>query len=212
MTHVSWTRTAHARACNCTEDSLNFTVSRTNGGKWLLYSHGKLVKPYDYVPSDYSQLLHQTRKGEPDMGSDHPERASCTGHTSGQDPSQFTFANVGIQVSLCDHAPKGDMEPLRQHGWQPALMTSMMWLSNVVGEYLTKLSQPPEVAPVSLPRLIDDPVSTLEQTVVDLRIAQEARETFWSSQTHWSFDVLLGNDGNNHETTPVPLVNLSVDP
>ena len=177
VTHVSWTRTAHARACNCTEDSLNFTVSRTNGGKWLLYSHGKLVKPYDYVPSDYSQLLHQTRKGEPDMGSDHPERASCTGHTSGQDPSQFTFANVGIQVSLCDSAPKGDMEPRGQHGWQPALMTSMMWLSNVVGEYLTKLSQPPEVAPVSLPRLIDDPVSTLEQTMVDLRIAQEARET-----------------------------------
>ena len=49
-------------------------------------------------------------------------------------------------------------------------------MSNVVGEYLTKLDQQPEVAPVHLPRLIDDPVTTLEQTVVDLRIAQEARE------------------------------------
>ena len=176
VTHLSWTRTAHARACKCTEESLNFTVSRTQTGKWLLYSNGKLIKPYDYVPSDYSQLLNRTRKGEPDAGSDHPERASRVGYTSGQDTSQFTFAHVGIQVSLCDNAPKGDMERLRQHGWQSALMTSMMWLSNVVGEYLTKLSQSPEVAPITLPRLIDDPVTTLEQTVMDLRIAQEAKE------------------------------------
>ena len=27
VTHLSWTRTAHARACKCTEESLNFTVS-----------------------------------------------------------------------------------------------------------------------------------------------------------------------------------------
>ena len=177
VTHLSWTRTAHARACKCTEESLNFTVSRTNTGKWLLYSNGKLIKPYDYVPSDYSQLLNQTRKGELEAGSDHPERASRVGHTSGHDSSQFTFANVGIQASLCDNTPKGDTDRLGQHGWQSALMTSMMWLSNVVGEYLTKLSQPPEVAPITLPRLIDDPVTTLEQTVMDLRIAQEAKET-----------------------------------
>ena len=176
VTHLSWTRTAHARACNCTEESLNFTVSRTSTGKWLLYSHGKLIKPYDYVPSDYSQLLNQTRKGEMEAGSDHPERASRMGHTSGHDSSQFTFAHVGIQASMCDNPPKGATDRLGQHGWQSALMTSMMWLSNVVGEYLTKLSQPPEVAPVSLPRLIDDPVTTLEQTVMDLRIAQEAKE------------------------------------
>ena len=44
VTHLSWTRTAHARACKCTEESLNFTVSRTNTGKWLLYSNGKLIK------------------------------------------------------------------------------------------------------------------------------------------------------------------------
>ena len=77
---------------------------------------------------------------------------------------------------MCDNSPKGATDRSGQHGWQPALMTSMMWLSNVVGEYLTKLSQPPEVAPVSLPRLIDDPVTTLEQTMMDLRIAQEAKE------------------------------------
>ena len=56
VTHLSWTRTAHARACNCTEESLNFTVFVR-----LLYSNGKLIKPYDYVPSDYSQLLNQSR-------------------------------------------------------------------------------------------------------------------------------------------------------
>ena len=52
----------------------------------------------------------------------------------------------------------------------------MMWLSNVVGEYLSKLDQKPETAPVHLPRLIDDPVSTLEQIVMDLQIAHEAKE------------------------------------
>ena len=176
VTHLSWTRTAHAKACNCTEESLNYTVSRTGTGKWLLYSHGKLIKPYDYVPSDFSQLLSQTRKGDMEAGSDHPERASQMGHTSGHDSSQFTFAHVGTQVSMCDHSPKGAMDQSGQHGWQSALMTSMMWLSNVVGEYLTKLSQPPEVSPVALPRLMDDPVTTLEQTVMDLRIAQEAKE------------------------------------
>ena len=176
VTHLSWTRTAHAKACNCTEESLNFTVSRTNTGKWLLYSNGKLIKPYDYVPSDYSQLLNRRPEGELEVGSEHPERASRMGHTSGHDSSQYTFAHVGIQASLCDSSPKGATDRLGQHGWQSALMTSTMWMSNVVGEYLTKLDQQPEVAPVHLPRLIDDPVTTLEQTVIDLRIAQEARE------------------------------------
>ena len=176
VTHLSWTRTAHAKACNCTEESLNFTVSRTSGGRWLLYSNGKLIKPYDDVPSDYSQLLNRRPKGGSDNGTDFPERASRLGHTTGIDSSQYTFAHVGIQASLCDTSPKGATDRLGQHGWQSALMIGMMWMSDVVGEYLTKLDQQPEVAPVHLPRLIDDPVATLEQTVVDLRIAQEARE------------------------------------
>ena len=212
VTHLSWTRTAHAKACNCTEESLNFTVSRTGTGKWLLYSHGKLIKPYDYVPSDYSQLLNQTRKGEMDAGSDHPERASRMGHTSGHDSSQFTFAHVGIQVSMCDSSPKGATDRSGQHGWQSALITSMMWLSNVVGEYLTKLSQPPEVAPVSLPRLIDDPVTTLEQTVMDLKIAQEAKEISGAAQAHWTPDVLFYDDGYYDEAASLSFVDLSVDP
>ena len=176
VTHLSWTRTAHARACNCTEESLNFTVSRTGTGKWLLYSHGKLIKPYDYVPSDYSQLLNQTRKGDMEAGSEHPERASQPLHTSAHDSSQYTFAHIGVQAAMCDGYPKGAPNQTGQHGWQSALMTGMMWLSNVVGEYLSKLDQEPEVAPIHLPRLIDDPVSTLEQTVMDLQIAYEARE------------------------------------
>ena len=62
VTHLSWTRTAHARACNCTEESLNFTVSRTSTGKWLLYSNGKLIKPYDYVPSGPIEGRRANRK------------------------------------------------------------------------------------------------------------------------------------------------------
>ena len=176
VTHLSWTRTAHARACNCTEESLKFTVSRTGTGRWLLYSDGKLIKPYDYVPSDYSQLLNRRPKGASEAGSDHPERASRMGHTSGHDSSQYTFANVGVQALLCDRTPKGAADHSGQHGWQSALMTGMMWMANVVGECLTKLDQQPEVAPVHMPRLIDDPVTTLEHTVMDLQIAYEARE------------------------------------
>ena len=176
VTHLSWTRTAHAKACKCSEESLNFTVSRTSSGKWLLYSHGKLIKPYDYVPSDYSQLLIQEPKGGPDLGSEHPERTSQPLHTSGPDSSQYTFAHIGIQATMCDSHPKRATDQTGQHGWQSALMTSMMWLSNVVGEYLTKLDQKPEVAPVHLPSLIDDPLSTLEQAVMDLQIAHEAKD------------------------------------
>ena len=77
---------------------------------------------------------------------------------------------------MCDNIPKRATDQTGQHGWQSALMTSMMWLSNVVGEYLTELDQKPEVTPVHLPRLIDDPVSTLEQTVMDLQVAHEAKD------------------------------------
>ena len=164
VTHLSWTRTAHAKACKCSEETLKFTVSRTGSGKWLLYSGGKLIKPYDYVPSDYSKLLMREPQGKQDMGSEIPERTSQPLHTSGRESSQYTFAHIGIQAAMCDNLPKG------------ASKTSMMWLSNVVGEYLTKLDQKPEVAPVHLPRLIDDPASTLEQTVMDLQVAHEAKD------------------------------------
>ena len=121
------------------------------------------------MPSDYSQLLTRGPKGEAEVGSDHPERASRPGHTSGHDSSQYTFAHVGIQASLCDSHPKGATDQLGQHGWQSALMTGMMWMSNVVGESLTKLDQDPEVAPVHLPRLIDDPWAFRRRCVIVTR-------------------------------------------
>ena len=176
VTHLSWTRTAHAKACNATEDSMNYTVSRTSMGKWLLYSNGKLIKPYDYVPGDYSQLLVLEAKGSPDLTSEHPEGLPRPLHTSVHDSTQYTFAHIGVQAAMCDDHPKGATNQTGQHGWQSAIMTGMMWLSSVVGEYLGKLDQEPEVSPIHLPRLIDDPVSTLEQTVMDLQIAYEARE------------------------------------
>ena len=51
--------------------------------------------------------------------------------------------------------------------WQPVLMTGMMWMANVVGEYLTRMDRRPEVSPVKLPRLIDDSVSMLWRLVAD---------------------------------------------
>ena len=62
----------------------------------------------------------------------------ATAHTSGHDSSQYTFAHIGVQATMCDNHPKRATDQTGQHGWQSALMTSMMWLSNVVGEYLTQ--------------------------------------------------------------------------
>ena len=62
--HISWTRSAHTKACKCTEEELRYTVSRTASKKWLLYSKGKLIKLYDYVPSDYAILLTHQPEGK----------------------------------------------------------------------------------------------------------------------------------------------------
>ena len=148
------------------------TVSRTSSGKWLLYSHGKLIKPYDYVPSDYSTLLikeAQDRRGSESGPSGKGRRNRYILRAMAR--LSTPLPTLG-QVTMCDNLPKRATDQTGQHGWQSALMTSMMWLSNVVGEYLTELDQKPEVAPVHLPRLMDDPVSTLEQTVMDLQVAQ----------------------------------------
>ena len=82
------------------EEALKFTVSRTGSGKWLLYSEGKLIKPYDYVASDFSKLLTKEPQGKQDMGSENPETTSQPLHTSGHDSSQYTFAHIGIQVTI----------------------------------------------------------------------------------------------------------------
>ena len=211
VTHVSWTRTAYAKSRGCAENSLNFTVSRTGTGKWLLYSNGKLIKPYDYIPSDYSKLLAQKPREPSDVGSDRPEGNARPLHTSGHDSSQYTFANVGVQAVLRDSYPKGTNNQQGQHGWQSALMTGLMWMANVVGEYLTKLGHEPEVAPIHLPRLIDDPVSTLEQTVIDLRIAQEAKEISSILKQIGLVALLLNADGDYNAVASISLVDISLD-
>ena len=48
-----------------------FTVSRTEGGKWLLYSQGKLIKPYDYVPSDYEAIIKMLADEDSVEGREH---------------------------------------------------------------------------------------------------------------------------------------------
>ena len=101
VTHLSWTRTAYAKACHSTEDAMQYTVSRTAGGKWLLYSKDKLVKPYDYVPSDVLTLNvdHEGTGHQEESGSDGADKVSQPHHSSGPDTSQYTFAHVGVQAS-----------------------------------------------------------------------------------------------------------------
>ena len=50
-------------------------------------------------------------------------------------------------------------------------------MANVVGEFLSRLGNRPEVSPVQVPsRLVDDPISTLEQAVVDLKLAHGTKD------------------------------------
>ena len=83
VAHLMWTRNVHTKSCNSTDAEMEYTVSRTAGGKWLLYSKGKLVKLYDYVPSDFSVVVQELSKNV--SGSD--ERVSQPLHSSGPDTS-----------------------------------------------------------------------------------------------------------------------------
>ena len=45
--------------------------------------------------------------------------------------------------------PSRDGTPMRaRHGWQPAVMTGMMWMANVVGEFLAKVNEDVQVRPL----------------------------------------------------------------
>ena len=123
------------------------------------------------IPSDHATLLTHPQEGKHEADSENVERISQPHHSSGHDSSQSTFAHVGIQAVMSETLPKGAGDMTGHHGWQPVLMTGTTWMANVMGEYMTKLGYRPGIAPVHLPRLINDPVSTLEQFVVDLRVA-----------------------------------------
>ena len=99
---------------------MQYTVSRMAAGKWLLHSKGKLTKPCDYAPSDYSTLVTTVQNVRQETGSDNVEKVSQP-HSSGQETSQYTFANVGVQASASKTLPRraGDMtEPNTMGGNQ----------------------------------------------------------------------------------------------
>ena len=92
-------------------------------------------------------------------------------HSSGPHTSQYTFASVGVQVAAAsiDSSMRISGEE-HHHGWQPALMTSCMWMANVAGEFLYRLGEDITTVPKrARPRLVDDPLGTMEQALVDLR-------------------------------------------
>ena len=139
------------------------TQSRTEGGKWLLYSKAKLVKPYDYVVRTVS-------------GSDKDERGSQPVHSSGPDTSQYTFANVGVQASAASIDSRKAGEGANHHGWQPALMTGFMWMANVTGEFLYRMDERVQTSPVGSFAALDDPIAMLEQALVDLKLAYDTKD------------------------------------
>ena len=141
VTHLACTRKEYVQATGKSEEELAFTVSRTEGGKWLLYSKGKLIKPHDYVSSDFESILGMIATEESANGRDQAPKA----HSSGPHTSQYTFANVGVQVAAAsiDSSMRISGEE-HHHGWQPALMTSCMWMANVAGEFLHRMDHCPQ--------------------------------------------------------------------
>ena len=175
VAHLAWTRNVYTRDQGKTEAEMAFTVSRTEGGRWLLYSQGKLIKPYDYVPGDYEVLVKMLADEDSVKG---PEDAQVA-HSSGPHTSQYTFANVGVQVvaTSIDSSRQASNGPQHHHGWQPALMTSFMWLANVTGEFLHRMGEDVTTIPKqTIPRLIDDPLGMIEQALTDLKVVWASRD------------------------------------
>ena len=90
VAHLAWTRNVYTQSTGKTEAEMAFTVSRTEGGKWLLYSQGKLIKPYDYAPSDYEALVKMLADENSVEGQDNIPKA----HSSGPHTSQYAFASL----------------------------------------------------------------------------------------------------------------------
>ena len=74
---LSLTKAAYATSRQGTEEEMEYSVSQTAGGKLLFCSKGKLAKPYDDAPSDFSTLLvNSTNEGRCESASDPGERTS----------------------------------------------------------------------------------------------------------------------------------------
>ena len=155
VAHMTWTRNVHTKSCSSTDAEMQYTVSRTMGGKWLLYSKGKLVKPCDYVPSDFSVIVQELSRDV--SGSDKDERVSKPLHSSGPDTSQYAFANVGVQATAASIDWRKAGEEINHHGWQPALMTGFMWMANVTGEFFYRMDERIQISPMRAPtQLVDE--------------------------------------------------------
>ena len=176
VAHLAWTWNACIQSAGKTEAEVAFTVSRTAGGRWLLYSQGKLIKPYDYVPGDYEVIIKMLADEDSVQGQDHAPVA----HSSGPHTSQYTFASVGVQVAATtiDSSRQASDGSQHHHGWQPALMTSFMWLANVTGEFIHRMGEDVTTIPKrTIPRLVDDPIGMVEQALTDLKVS-------WTSHDH----------------------------
>ena len=176
VAHLACTRKEYVQTTGKSENELAFTVSRTEGGKWLLYSQGKLIKPHDYVSSDFDSVIKMLAAEESVNGQEQAPKA----HSSGPHTTQYTFANVGVQVAATsiDSSLRTSDGGQNHHGWQPALMTSFMWLANVTGEFLYRMGEDITTTPKrARPRLVDDPLGTMEQALVDLRVAWGAHDS-----------------------------------
>ena len=123
VAHLAWTRNVYAKFMGKSEAEMAFTVLRTEGGKWLLFSKGKLVKPYDFVQSDFSTIVKASEKEDSANRKDTQLKA----HSSGPNTSQYTFASVGVQAAATSIDSKRVDSGMPHHGWQPALVTSFMW-------------------------------------------------------------------------------------
>ena len=122
---------------------------------------------------NFSAIVEALERDDSANGKDLQPKA----HSSGPNTSQYTFASVGVQAAASSIDTRRAGDGMYHHGWQPALMTSCMWLANVTGEFLYRMGEDVTVVPKRAPsRLIDDPLGALEQAVGDLKLAFTAKD------------------------------------
>ena len=121
-----------------------------------------------------------------------------------RDASQYTFANVGVDATPRVFASRVD-NVTEHHGWQSAMMTAMMWMANVVGEFLDQAGEKVHIDPVNVPlTVIDDPTANLEFSMRGLQIAFKER----SAEACWSAPLLHSAVG---APSSLLIINVSMD-
>ena len=89
-----------------------------------MYSKGKLIKPHDYVSSDFDSVIKMLATEESVNGQEQAPKA----HSSGPHTSQYTFANVGVQVAAASIDSSLRTSGEQQSSWMAASIDDIIYV------------------------------------------------------------------------------------